>query len=450
MVPSRRAPSKASYQWLPLLGVSGVGAVILSGIIAYQAFVNADTLEGLRGIHIRPPTPEERTVNPGGILRLTAMGDFTTMEIPVRADWDFIGDPLGGSLPDCANKQQCIIHAGGAPGSVNVRAQTESFTDTATLTIAIINPFTDELPGWADDAILSLNQLGIIRGYDDGRFGPGDPVTSGQFVTLLYRLAVHTGLAEELTSEECPPFLFPSIPADHFAFFPFCFYNRTAMGSVSSNPEPDIPALREQAATFIASLFAPSILNSMGFRGARANEPYEGGPFFDDVPIDHLAFYNTRTVQVMEIMTGNPNGDFGIGEQLNRAQAAVIIERIRQAIDDYNIEEFWQLGNGSSGNGGGAGGSSAPSLSVGCAVHNGSANVSAPPAPRIGSSYARHDLPAGTYSSQQARSACTQAIFHDLMEEYCGAGNMSPAYWALAWYGQSVTPWDAGDPHACP
>lgn len=346
MTPTHRTAPKSSDGWLPLLGVSSFGAVLIAGLLAYHTFVNADTLEGLRGIEIRPLTPEERTVNPGGTLRLTAMGDFATMEIPVRVDWSFVGEPLGSSLPDCTNTKQCTLQAGSSPGSVSIQADVGSFTDTAGITITVTNPFTDELPGWADAAILSLNQLGIIRGYDDGSYGPGDPVTGGQFVTLLYRLALHTGMAEELTSEECPPFLFPDIPAEHFAFFPFCFYNRTALGSVSSDPEADLPALREQVATMVARTYAPSLLDGHGFTGDRANEPYEGGPFFDDIPREHPAFFDSRTVQTIDIMTGYPNGDFGIGDQLNRAQTAVIIERLLQAIDDYNIEEFWQLGSG--------------------------------------------------------------------------------------------------------
>lgn len=346
MTPAHRAVPKSPHGWLPLLGVSGFGAVLIAGLVAYHTFVSADTLEGLRGISIQPSTPEERTVNPGGTLRLTAVGDFATMEIPVRVEWSFLGETLDSSLEDCTNTKQCTLHAGSTPGSVSIQAEVGSFTDTASITIAATNPFTDELPGWADNAILSLNQLGIIRGYENGTYGPGDPVTSGQFVTLLYRLALHTGLTEEHTSEECPPFLFPSIPADHFAFFPFCFYNRTAMGSVSSDPEPDLPALREQVATMVARTYAPSLLDGHGFTGDRANEPYEGGPFFDDIPREHPSFFDTRTVQTIDIMTGYPNGDFGVGDQLNRAQAAVIIERLLQAIDDYNIEEFWQLGNG--------------------------------------------------------------------------------------------------------
>lgn len=345
MTPAHRSAPKFSDGWFPLFGISGFGAIIVAGLVAYHTFASADVLEGLRGIEIRPLTPEERTVNPGGALRLTAMGDFATMEIPVRADWSFVGEDLGSSIEHCSATKLCTLQAGSQGGSILVRADAGEFSDEATITIHQVSPFTDNLPGWADDAILQLNQLGIIRGYENGTYGPGDPVTRGQFVTLLYRLALQTSITEELTSDLCPPSMFTDVPADHFAFLPFCFYDRTAVGSSHSTiREPDLPAPREQVATMVAQTFAPSLLAGHGFTDDRAQEPYEGGPFFDDVPTDHAAFFDTATVRTIGIMEGYPNGDFGVGDPLNRAQAAVIIGRLLQEIDDYNIEGFRQLG----------------------------------------------------------------------------------------------------------
>ncbi len=42
---------------------------------------------------------------------------------------------------------------------------------------------------WAREDILKASKLGLFKGYDDGRFGPNDPVTRVQLVTLLYRLS---------------------------------------------------------------------------------------------------------------------------------------------------------------------------------------------------------------------------------------------------------------------
>jgi len=138
MTPARRSAPTSSNGWLPLLGISGFGAIIFSGLVAYHTFARADVLEGLRGIAIRSGTPEERgaSVHLGGILRLTAVGDFTTMEVPIRADWSLIGDPRGSSLLRCVNTPRCRFRAGQKPGIIGLRANVSSFTDTVTITVA--------------------------------------------------------------------------------------------------------------------------------------------------------------------------------------------------------------------------------------------------------------------------------------------------------------------------
>lgn len=133
---ARCTAPKPPSGWVPLLGISGFGAVIFAGLVAYHTFVSADVLEGLRGIKIRPVASEERTVQPGGILRLTAVGDFVTMEIPVRADWSFVGAAHGSSLLRCANAPRCRFRAGKQPGTVHIRAGVSAFVDAAVITIA--------------------------------------------------------------------------------------------------------------------------------------------------------------------------------------------------------------------------------------------------------------------------------------------------------------------------
>lgn len=136
MPPARRAPPKPPNGWVPLLGISGFGAVIVAGLIAYNTFARADVLEGLRGIQIHPVAPEERTVQPGKILRLTAVGDFVTMEIPVRAEWSFVGPSHNGTLLRCTNAPRCRFRAGDQPGTVRLRAGVSSFSATAVIAIA--------------------------------------------------------------------------------------------------------------------------------------------------------------------------------------------------------------------------------------------------------------------------------------------------------------------------
>lgn len=55
---------------------------------------------------------------------------------------------------------------------------------------------TDDLPTfpdtkghWAETYIGQAAKAGLFKGYADGNFGPDDPVTRAQFVTVLYRMA---------------------------------------------------------------------------------------------------------------------------------------------------------------------------------------------------------------------------------------------------------------------
>ena len=49
--------------------------------------------------------------------------------------------------------------------------------------------FSDIAGHWGEEAILRATELGLFKGYPDGRFGPNDNVTRAQFVTVLYRLS---------------------------------------------------------------------------------------------------------------------------------------------------------------------------------------------------------------------------------------------------------------------
>ena len=62
-----------------------------------------------------------------------------------------------------------------------------SETDASSVAETII--FPDIQNHWGREAIVKATKLGLFRGYDDGRFGPNDPVTRVQLVTLLYRLS---------------------------------------------------------------------------------------------------------------------------------------------------------------------------------------------------------------------------------------------------------------------
>ena len=46
---------------------------------------------------------------------------------------------------------------------------------------------------WYTDAILWANSVGVVTGYSNGNFGPGDTLNREQMVTMLYRYAQYMG-----------------------------------------------------------------------------------------------------------------------------------------------------------------------------------------------------------------------------------------------------------------
>ena len=49
--------------------------------------------------------------------------------------------------------------------------------------------FSDTVGHWGEDYISAAAARGLFSGYGDGRFGPDDPMTRAQFVTVLWRMA---------------------------------------------------------------------------------------------------------------------------------------------------------------------------------------------------------------------------------------------------------------------
>lgn len=66
--------------------------------------------------------------------------------------------------------------------------------------LASLNYFSDfnEIPYWAQGSVNRLYNLGIVNGYQDGRFGPNDKVTRAEVVVFLDRLEKKHIDAEDL------------------------------------------------------------------------------------------------------------------------------------------------------------------------------------------------------------------------------------------------------------
>lgn len=268
-------------------------------------------------------------------LRMTAMGEFVSGTVPVKARW--YAKPEGGpdvELTSCAQKQQCEF-ATDAPGLVEINAVAQG--KIGGVTIAVTEPrsraFTDEVPAWADESVSSLRSLGIIRGYDDGRFGSADSLTRGQVLVLLTRVLAQTELAKPpRPCDQVSAF----VPINHYAFDAYCLFDDRGW-ETGWSVAPDEPMSRGETAAYVNRVFGPAMLSALDIsQGALLS----GGPYFTDVPSDDWYFYDTAVANATGIMTGDPDGSFRMNDILNRAEGATVIRRLLDTITSLGIESL--------------------------------------------------------------------------------------------------------------
>ena len=317
------------------LAVCGSTALLsLVAVMTVQsitASISSTVPEGLVGLSIVPANP---TVTAGESIRLSAEGDYGTNTMPIRADWLLPKEGMG-TLGECSNTKTCTFTAGDTPGTTSVQAQVGDgeFTDMVDIRIeqkkdVLVNPFTDELPEWALEPVVRMYKKLIVKGYDDGRYGPGDSVTNGQVITLLERILKHAKLVEKPSN--CVQ-VYEDVPKEHYAFKPACLFSRQGWSTADDMFLPDSPASRGEMAGFINQVIGSTILSAKG------SDPQQG-QMFDDVAPDHPRFADIAVSNQTGIMTGYPNGDFGVDDDLNRAAAAVVMFRVLDNVETLGIK----------------------------------------------------------------------------------------------------------------
>ncbi len=289
----------------------------------------------LKSIKIEPNIPKGIIIHPQETLRLTAVGVFATWEQQINAYWSLLRGTSSESLHNCNGSRSCLYTAGNTLETVRIRAESDGKSDEVTVKIeeALNSVFVDELPGWAASSIAELNQLGIIRGYDDGRYGAADVLTRSQVITLLYRILLHANLENSLI--DCNV-ISSRVPENHYAYLPLCLFHANGW-EAGWNFNPDDQISRGETAAYINRVFGPAFMNALNtMQGAI----YIDGQIFSDVPTDHEYFYDTGVANKAVIMTGNPDGTFGVDRTLNRAEAATVIYRILNQVETYRIRSL--------------------------------------------------------------------------------------------------------------
>ena len=318
------------------------GAVVSQQMTATQGPVPHEAAPQLLSLKINALDPVDTQV--GKSVRLTAEGYYGTVPIPVQAVWRLIQDADTGRLTCDAAAYDCSFEAqkAGHPiveaevnrrkARVELHIKDPQRADTGREQVIRVT-FEDDVPQWANDSVVRLANQGIIRGYSDGRFGAGDSLTRAQFITILYRTLIALRLIEE---QECTAG-YRDVPKDHFAYDATCTFRTRNWSTRLRYLEPDAVVSRAEAAGYVSRFLTEPLLLDWEMT---LQELLDRGAPFDDVPRDHPAYRDSAVVYGAGIMTGTRRRIFTPEATLNRAQAAAMVDRILETIDDINLERL--------------------------------------------------------------------------------------------------------------
>lgn len=186
---------------------------------------------------------------------------------------------------------------------------------------------------WAQDAIDSLSEQGIITGYEDGTFQPGKSITRQEAIALFSRAMgasedVNESIVNlaygiyEMEIEGCVD----SFAAKQGAYL---IYRKVlTAGEVQGYLLPEnrnLELKRYEAATLIAkALGADAWLASNAEYAVEFSDK-------DDIPARALGYVYYATA--LNIMNGMGDNMFGPNETVTRAQIAVMIQRILDTME---------------------------------------------------------------------------------------------------------------------
>jgi S-layer homology domain len=179
--------------------------------------------------------------------------------------------------------------------------------------------FADTQSHWAAREIAEAAKSGLLRGFPDGTFRPDEPVTQEQFLVLVERVLppFEGHEADAFASEH-------DLSAVRGRWSENTYVHLLAAGIIPTGKPYDTLNRLEAARLLLAALGHQS--EGEKYRGTKAR-------FFTDIsPADEYQVLTVYPVYKLGVMTGYPDGAFRPGEAVSRAQAVVLLARVKQTI----------------------------------------------------------------------------------------------------------------------
>ena len=173
--------------------------------------------------------------------------------------------------------------------------------------------FSDVVPGsWYEAAVTQMAEKGLLQGYPDGTFGPHDPITAAQFVTIAARC------------EYVEP---PSAPGEHWAAGSM----ERGLGSGWYDWD-ELPPTGESYDRPISRQLAVKILMKALLPGYAYDFQRESARLGDFSALSGRYYDTTLAAYAAGVVTRDGDGNFRPMEGLTRAEACVLFQRAMAAL----------------------------------------------------------------------------------------------------------------------
>lgn len=171
-------------------------------------------------------------------------------------------------------------------------------------------------------AIDYLSSNGIVNGYEDGTFKPGQVVNRAEALKIILEgSGIQVGDVTETIE-------FSDVKtADWFARY---IMSAKSLGIVNGNPDGTFAPGRDVA----RAEFLKMLLNSNGFKA----EKWEGVQIFPDVPADAWFVAYMNYAGQAGIVSGDSEGNLRPGEALSRGEVAEIMYLLRVILSGNNTQ----------------------------------------------------------------------------------------------------------------
>ncbi|MBE5039680.1 S-layer homology domain-containing protein [Ructibacterium gallinarum] len=179
---------------------------------------------------------------------------------------------------------------------------------------------------WAEEAIVSLCDKGIVSGYEDGNFRPAQPITRAEAVKLiLLSLSMEKYDEKEIS--------FTDVKKDDWYYT--YITKAAALGIIHGYTDgkcaPENQITREE--------FAAMLMRSINVKGYNLTPKRLNINFSDEEEISDYAVGYIDFLYTAEIMSGDTDGRFRPKDPLGRAEAAVSLFRLLSAEANADAEE---------------------------------------------------------------------------------------------------------------